>query len=135
MKKRFNFSTHVGASSVLLIFMVVSLVSFATLSMVNSSADNKLTHKLEEKNTAYYNAVHEANAYLAATDNMLSNGGSLVGESQTKSFEINESQSLVVTIVLNDNPKAYGKYYTVTQWQIVSEDTSDDYDVTLPVLK
>lgn len=135
MKKRFNFSTHVGASSVLLIFMVISLVSFATLSMVNSSADNRLTQKLEEKNTAYYKAVHEANAYLAATDNMLSEGGNLEGESQTKSFEINDSQSLVVTIILNDNPEAYGRYYTVTQWQIVSEDSSDEYDVTLPVLK
>ncbi len=135
MKKRFNFSTHVGASSVLLIFMVTSLVSFATLSMVNSSADNRLTQKLEEKNTAYYKAVHEANAYLAATDNMLSEGGNLEGESQTKSFEINDSQSLVVTIILNDNPEVYGRYYTVTQWQIVSEDSSDEYDVTLPVLK
>ena len=57
---------NVGSASILLIFTVLSLVSFATLTLVNSKADYNLSQNLAERQSAYYNACHSANAYIAA---------------------------------------------------------------------
>lgn len=133
MKKQFSLGSHVGTASILLIFMVVCLISFATLTMVNSNADSKLTAKLEEKTTSYYEAVHKANAFVASEEcNVIENGSFSTNEDTiTQIFEINDFQDLYVTLEKGDS----GNGISITRWQIVNEDEGDEYDVTLPVLK
>ena len=62
---------NVGTSSILMIFVILCLVCFATLSIISASADNKLSNKVLERTTAYYNACNEAEISLSQIDNAL----------------------------------------------------------------
>ena len=58
-KKTFSgisFSNGIGSSSLLVTFIILCLVSFATLSIVSANADYKLSGKVLERTTAYYEA-------------------------------------------------------------------------------
>ncbi len=125
---------NVGSASILLIFTVLSLVSFATLTLVNSKADYNLSHNLAERQRAYYNACHSANAYIAAI-----NSGYEVSEENgiiNKSIPITDKQSLDIALMSNieNNSVNSTNKYTITQWQIVNHADSD-YDYTLPVFR
>ena len=125
---------NVGSASILLIFTVLSLVSFATLTLVNSKADFNLSQNLAERQSAYYNACHSANAYIAAI-----NSGYEVSEENgiiKKSIPITDNQSLDIALMSNieNNSVNSANKYTITQWQIVNHADSD-YDYTLPVFK
>lgn len=125
---------NVGSASILLIFTVLSLVSFATLTLVNSKADYNLSQNLAERQSAYYNACHSANAYIAAI-----NSGYEVSEENgiiKKSIPITGNQSLDIALMSNieNNSVNSTNKYTITQWQIVNHADSD-YDYTLPVFK
>ncbi len=125
---------NVGSASILLIFTVLSLVSFATLTLVNSKADYNLSQNLAERQSAYYNACHSANAYIAAI-----NSGYEVSEENgiiKKSIPITDNQSLDIALMSNieNNSVNSANKYTITQWQIVNHADSD-YDYTLPVFK
>ena len=125
---------NVGSASILLIFTVLSLVSFATLTLVNSKADYNLSQNLAERQSAYYNACHSANAYIAAI-----NSGYEASEENgkiKKSIPITDNQSLDIALMSNieNNSVNSANKYTITQWQIVNHADSD-YDYTLPVFK
>ena len=125
---------NVGSASILLIFTVLSLVSFATLTLVNSKADYNLSQNLAERQRAYYNACHSANAYIAAI-----NSGYEASEENgiiKKSIPITDNQSLDIALMSNieNNSVNSANKYTITQWQIVNHADSD-YDYTLPVFK
>ena len=125
---------NVGSASILLIFTVLSLVSFATLTLVNSKADYNLSQNLAERQSAYYNACHSANAYIAA----ISSGYEVSEENSIirKSIPITDKQSLDIALMSNieNNSVNSANKYTITQWQIVNHADSD-YDYTLPVFK
>lgn len=125
---------NVGSASILLIFTVLSLVSFATLTLVNSKADYNLSQNLAERQSAYYNACHSANAYIAA----ISSGYEVSEENGIikKSIPITDNQSLDIALMSNieNNSVNSANKYTITQWQIVNHADSD-YDYTLPVFK
>ncbi len=125
---------NVGSASILLIFTVLSLVSFATLTLVNSKADYNLSQNLAERQSAYYSACHSANAYIAAI-----NSGYEASEENgiiKKSIPITDNQSLDIALMSNieNNSVNSANKYTITQWQIVNHADSD-YDYTLPVFK
>ncbi len=60
-----------GATSILLIFVLLALVSFAALSFVSANADYKLTAKVTERTSAYYEAVGRIETELADLDREL----------------------------------------------------------------
>ena len=62
---------NLGTSSLLLIFVVLSLVSFAVLSLSSALSDKKLTDKTVDKNVSYYSACNEAYEKLADLDKKL----------------------------------------------------------------
>ena len=70
MKKK-RFGVNIGTASILIVFVVVCLVSFAVLSLVSANADYKLTQKLAERETDYYNACNLAYRDLNTIDDML----------------------------------------------------------------
>lgn len=68
MKSKNNLGLNIGSSSILVIFIVLCLVTFATLSMVSANADYKLSKKLAVRTTAYYNANNKAEELLSVVD-------------------------------------------------------------------
>ncbi|WP_026652060.1 hypothetical protein [Butyrivibrio proteoclasticus] len=133
MRKRSS-PAHVGSASILLIFTVLSVISFAVLTMVNSKADYNLTANLAARQQVYYSACHEGNAFVAAVNSGYDNGtdNGII----KKSIPITDKQSLDIALMSNSINKSTNSEngYRIIQWQIVNQqDTS--YDYTLPVLK
>ena len=134
MRARRSQGINSGSASILLIFAVLSLISFATLTLVNSKADYNLSNNLANRQKAYYNACHEGNAFIAAV-----NSGYESNPSDgiiKKSIPITDNQSLDITLMSNgiNNSTNLTPKYTITQWQIVNN-ADDDYDYSLPVFK
>ncbi|MDD4509026.1 MAG: hypothetical protein PHN26_08880 [Eubacteriaceae bacterium] len=145
MKKGFQMM-NVGASSFLVIFTVLALVTFAVLSVSSANADKQLSDKVLESTTAYYQAENQAEETLAQIDQALSQGPSpddttlpnlLPGgctwdaSSRTIAFnkEMGDGQALAVCLTLPPE----GTTYQITRWQVIS--TNDwQPDNTLPVI-
>lgn len=66
-KGRINQPIHagIGTTSVILIFLVLSLAAFSVLSLVSARNSETLTQKNTEYVTAYYNAASLANNFIA----------------------------------------------------------------------
>ena len=126
--------SHIGSASILLIFTVLSIISFATLTLVNSKADYNLSNNLTERHKLYYEACHKGNAFVAA----INSGYSPEGENgiMKESIPITDNQSLDITLEKNsaNNSANSDNNYAITQWQIVNHGDFN-YDSTLPVLK
>jgi len=130
-----QFSIHVGSASLLMIFVILCLVSFATLSIVSANADRKLTDKVLERTDAYYEACNEAETALAAVDQTLEGVYAsadseeeyfaTVGHDKTYAIPISDLQKLQVTIEILYPTASGDPYYHITNWQVLtSEDTS-----------
>ena len=72
--KLFPSRMGVGASSILLILVVVSLTMFAALALLQARSDAVLTDKTAESMNAYYDADARAQQMLAALDDALKLG-------------------------------------------------------------
>lgn len=70
MKKR-PISFSIGTSSILMVFVLLCLVTFAALSYASSSADERLSNTLRENVSSYYQASGEAERWLAEVDQAL----------------------------------------------------------------
>lgn len=75
--KRYPSRMGVGASSILLILVVVSLTLFAVLSLVQARGDAALTDKTARSVSAYYDADARAQQILANIDGVLQSGGDI----------------------------------------------------------
>ena len=62
---------NLGSSSLLLIFVVLSLVSFAVLSLSSALSDKSMAQKNLDRNIAYYDACNIAQEELEVIDNKL----------------------------------------------------------------
>ncbi len=126
--------SHVGTASILLIFTVLSIISFATLTLVNSKADYNLSSNLEARQKAYYEACHRGNAFVAAVNSGYEKGSEdgIIKES----IPINDNQSLDIAITTNNSNKSLNSdnNNSVIQWQIVNH-SDFSYDTPLPVMK
>lgn len=133
MKRRTS-PAHVGSASILLIFTVLSLISFAVLTMVNSKADYNLSTNLARRQQDYYKACHQGNAFVAAVKSGYDNGkdNGII----KKSIPITDKQSLDIALMSNSTNKSVNSEngYRIIQWQIVNQQETS-YDYTLPVLK
>lgn len=63
--------TNIGSVSLIMIFIVLCMVTFAILSLSESTSDYKFTEKLAEHTTAYYTASSKAENALAEIDQIL----------------------------------------------------------------
>ncbi|WP_408071606.1 hypothetical protein [Butyrivibrio sp. JL13D10] len=135
MKRNPVYSTHIGAASVLLIFLVLSLISFAALTLVNSRADYVLSKKMYDRSVAYYKACHEANGFLAENDELIKKGlAKTDGEGLIKnSFTLSEFQTLDVSIRPSSNDNSVP--YEIAGWKVVTHTDNVILDETLPVIK
>lgn len=115
---------NVGTSSLLIIFVILSLVVFAALSLSGAKSDYDFSKNLADRKTAYYSACNQAEQIAADIDQILAEGGDLADyrdadlkiEGNTVSYMIPISDSQAVDVVLDIE----GSYYKVSKWQVVS---------------
>ena len=144
MPKKKSIGVNVGSSSILLIFVILCLVSFATLSIVSANADYRLGQKILTRTTAYYEACNQAEESIAAIDRTLwdvyENSAdseeyfATVGHSKSYLIPVSDLQNLDIEIEILYPQNTGDACYRIVSWQLVSADQID-YDDSLPVLQ
>jgi type II secretory pathway component PulJ len=104
--KQYPSRMGIGASSILLILVIVSLTLFASLSLIQARADAALTQKTAVSTAAYYEADARAQQTIALLDDALQEGvspetveGVLLQEDQTAAFAIEASDGHVLRVI------------------------------------
>lgn len=133
-----EFQVHVGSSSILLIFVILCLISFATLSIVSANADAKLSRRVAERTTAYYEACNQAQADIAILDDILAAAYAdsldeeeyfaAVGEQKSYTIPISDLQTLSVTLDILYPTISGDPFYRITSWQVISDSSQLDED-------
>ena len=138
-----EFHVNVGSSSILLIFEILCLISFATLSIVSANADAKLSSRVAERTAAYYEACNQAQENIASIDRTLASVYAdsfdedeffmAVGHKKTCIVAISDLQTLTVTLDILYPRQEGDPFYRVTSWQVVtdSSDVEDEDSVLL----
>ena len=63
--------SNFGFSTILLAFIMICIATIAALSLLTANSDYKLSQKVAEKNTTFYNAEHQAYEILSGIDSAL----------------------------------------------------------------
>lgn len=133
----------IGTSSVLVIFVLLCLVTFAVLSLVSARADSRLSEKNEAHVQEYYAAESTAYAQLSALDEALHTlyeqpelygealnalaGQSVAGwqlKTQNQALyaelavPVNAAQQLNILLLLPQTPTAQGALYRIESWRL-----------------
>lgn len=146
MNRKKSYGLNIGASSVLIIMVILSLVCFAGLSFASANADYRLSRKLADRTTAYYQACNEAYSVIADLSDEFeaiyqSAGSAADYESKIKeslsdslifSCSINENQALQIEITPVYPVSSSDSFYKIISWQIINL-TTPELDESLPV--
>ena len=116
-----------GTTSIVLIFVMLSLLTFAVLSLVSAQANLRLSQKSAERTTAYYAAENQANDLLTGLLQAREEGPEALAdwaaaqdvtltEDGRASYQVplGEDQVLAVEIALDEDG------YRIGRWQAVS---------------
>ena len=130
-KKKQFFGMNIGSASMMLIFVILCLVSFAALSIVSANADRRLSRKIAERTSAYYEACNSAYESLAGIDKVLQEQFAAsadadayfntVGHCKSYAIPVNEVQTLYVEIEILYPESVDDNFYRVTTWKIITE--------------
>ena len=134
MNNNESHGSHVGSASILLIFTVLSIISFAALTLAGSKADYNLSDNLARRQQAYYAACHKGYAFVAAVDSGYEEGTD--NGIMRESIPITDNQSLDISLSTKSANKSSNsnKSDNILQWQVVNHGNYD-YNTTLPVMK
>lgn len=95
-KKKKHTFLNIGTSSILLVFVLLCLVTFAVLSIVNANMDYQLSKKNAEHTSAYYKADQKAKQILSEIDDIL------YSEYRSQTFSDPQSYYTQIIKVLSD---------------------------------
>ena len=116
-----QFGMNIGSASILLVFVILCLVSFAVLSIVSANADSKLSARVLERTTAYYAACNQAEQSLAGMDKTLQRMySSSDSEEAYYVIPISDLQTLQVTIEILYPESDEDTFYRITAWQVLN---------------
>lgn len=73
---------NIGSSSLLMLFVVISLVTFAILSLSSAQSDYTLSKRLASRKTEYYKASADAEAIIAQIDQILEEQANSAGDNK-----------------------------------------------------
>ena len=128
--KKKQFGMNIGSASILLVFVILCLVSFAVLSIVSANADSKLSSRVLERTTAYYDACNQAEQSLAGIDKILQRiyasseseeaYFASVGHGKSYVIPISDLQSLQVTIEILYPVSPEDTFYRINAWQVLN---------------
>ena len=79
--------TNIGSVSLIMVFIVLCMVTFAILSLSESTGDYKFTEKLASHTTDYYTASSQAERALAEIDTLLHETGENAIGSETLFYQ------------------------------------------------
>jgi len=143
LMKRKSLGVNVGSSSILLIFVLLSLISFAALSMVSANADYILCQKNAQHSTAYYTACTQANTSISSIDltlqELYSSGLSeseyckQAGTGISYLIPITDFQSLQVELTFIYPTNANEAFYDIATWKVITTEQIE-YDNSLDLL-
>lgn len=147
MKTKRSYGLNIGASSILVIIVILCLICFGGLSMASSNADYLLSKKLAARTTAYYNACNQAqyqlkdiSAQLASLYQASSSASDYeqkikesLSDSLNLSYIINDNQTLEVSILPLFPESVSGPFYEITSWKVTNI-SIPELDTSLPVL-
>ena len=121
MKRRVGGNLNIGTSSLLLIFIVLSLVSFAVLSLSSALTDRRLTESNLSRTTTYYNVCNEAELKLKEMDEQYqtdyASTGKIPENIPEMTFAVNDTQELYVRIMAHE-PDENGSMIDVVKWKV-----------------
>jgi hypothetical protein len=147
MNKKRSYGFQAGTSSILIIIVILALVCFAGLSIVSATADYKLSSRLADRTTSYYEAVSLANEDFSvvyqnfldiyrSTDSREAYFAKIkesYADSLTFSYPISDTQALVACISPVYPASETGNLFQITKFQV--ETVEDlELDNSLPVL-
>lgn len=78
---------NIGSSSLLMIFIVLSLVTFAILSFTSAQSDYNLSKRLATRKAKYYEVTATTEAVVAQIDQILENQALLAGDNKHLYFD------------------------------------------------
>ncbi len=156
-KRRQNGLISTGTTSIVLIFVLLSMLTFAVLSLVSAQANLRLSEKSAQRTADYYAAENAANDVLLALNDAIAGAvpaaddaagfcaavraaapaGVQFPADDTLYYEVplGEEQVLAVTLQLCWPAQADGSHYTITAWQAVTRydwQADTDLDVYVP---
>lgn len=146
MKGKKRYGLNIGTSSILIIIVILCLVCFSGLSITSANADYRLSKRLADRTTAYYDACNQAQSSLCMISEALKD---LYQESSSEedyenkikrslkdlfifSYPINENQILQVSVSPLYPDTAEGDFIEITGWQVINL-TTPELDNSLPV--
>lgn len=151
MKNKHQLPIGIGISSILLIFVILCLLTFAVLSLVSANADYKLVKKNSAHTHEVYEAENSANELMDKIDSILKStyqssdssdylkqvqqldGISFPSKDQIAyEIKVNEHQILQVVLLLNSEIKKGDSFYQIETWKLTGTQTWEADD-TLPV--
>lgn len=107
---------NIGASSILVVFIILSMVTFSVLSYVAATSDYKLSQDVANRNTAYYRACSEGYKQLSA----LASAPRMQTELADFNVVIDETQS--IHIIANLPADGMGDSINIICWQVVDNE-------------
>lgn len=154
MKRNKQQSTfiNIGSSSLLMVFLVLCLTTFAILSLSSAQSDYSFSKKFAEHKNEYYEASSRAEMILGEIDQLLAENSDQVtarldgkeidniplsctgadGETVI-SYQVpsGEKQALNVTLLVT-NDSEHENYYKIQAWQLIStEEWNGDNSLNL----
>ena len=143
---------NIGSSSLLMVFLVLCLTTFAILSLSSAQSDYSFSKKFAEHKTEYYEASSRAEMILGEIDQLLAENSDQVtarldgkeidniplsctgadGETVI-SYQVpsGEKQALNVTLLVT-NDSEHENYYKIQAWQLIStEEWNGDNSLNL----
>lgn len=148
MKRRSYPITNIGSVSLLMIFIILCLVVFSSLSLSGAVSDHQYSQKIAQHNAEYYQASAQATRILREIDQILHNtyqkspadyytaagdeltameslSTDLGSESPSITYEVpvGERQMLKVVLALNEPGQLKDGYYRIISWQEVPAST------------
>jgi hypothetical protein len=102
VRKRTGFGTSMGVPSIIAILVILVLVVFASLSIVTSKADIRLTEKTVKSVTAYYEADAIATEKMADVADTIDAGAGWTGRLQGEGYQVTQGGTVVTYTVAVD---------------------------------
>lgn len=139
---------NIGSASLLVIFIILSLVTFGVLSLSGANRDYQYNRRIADRTTAYYEACNQAERKLQKIASLLDTYAS-DSEALTANLEllevsrstshtlqycvpIDDTQQLLVELALSSVKDDPGCTYTVTCWKAVrTEEWNGDTTLNL----
>jgi len=131
---------HIGASSLLVVFLVLCLVIFAALSLTSAQNDASYSGRMADRRTDFYNACNQAEQLLEEIDSRLEKQGpeadlsdlGVSAEDGLLNFSVPLNDDQAISVVLE--PTADGPhYYEILAYRIVTT-ASQEEEGPLPLM-